>query len=369
MKKGKNVKIIIIALFLLLSFSSTTVFGSEKIKDINFSTCDETYEHYSNTIYNVPFNKENVISLTRWCFEDDTVSHEGERTIYFDNISTSNGIDDFEDGLLTTPMPFYGDTDFLSIDDSLKISGNFSAKLHSINSFKEVCRDFKTPFTKDGTIVKASIKIDRQNPTWHLDHADIVLDEYSGSGDHEILCVRFMDNLGIYEYQNPENKIFDYWLTDVIYDVKIALNFTTQTADITVEFSWDGHPPEKPCKPSGLTNIKKDTEYEFITTSFDVDGDKLYYVWDWGGGTTGSYTWGVGPFDSAVVASANHSWDATGTYYVRVKAIDENGAQSKWSDPLTVKVEKSKPRFKNCPFLNSNGLFLKILQKLNLKLI
>ena len=349
--KKKIMCITIIIMFLLMGFSASLVYGNEKIYDNqnqNFSISNIT--HYSNTIYNLSFNKDDVTSVTRWCFEDDTLTHSGERNVYIDNISTVSGIDDFEDGKLDTPMPWYGNVDELSMDNNSQVYGIYSAKLHSKESYKEVKRDFETPLTGDGVVVKASIKIDTQGPDWRGDHADVVLDEYDGSPNHEILCVKFMDNSGIYEYQNPQNKIFDYWLTGLIYDVIIELDFTHQTANITVEFEWDGHPPDKPSKPSGPINVTEGVEYTYTTSTTDPDGDQLYYVWDWGGGSPGTYSWGVGPYNSGETSYASHIWESQGSYNIRVKAIDEYGAQSDWSDPLEITVPRN--RAVNRPFFN-----------------
>ena len=54
----------------------------------------------------------------------------------------------------------------------------------------------------------------------------------------------------------------------------------------------------------------------------------------------------------------SHIWDNTGNYEIKVKAKDENGAESEWSDPLEVAMPKNKVMnsgffelIKNHPFL------------------
>ena len=42
------------------------------------------------------------------------------------------------------------------------------------------------------------------------------------------------------------------------------------------------------------------------------------------------------------VVSASHIWNAKGTYSIKVKAKDINGAESDWSDPLAVIMPKNK---------------------------
>jgi len=360
MMNKKIISLVILGMFLLTGFSAYSVLGAKKINDDqNQKICISNNNQYSNTIYDVPFNKDNVDAVTRWCFEDSLRNYDVDRNVYIDNISTVDGIDDFEDGRLDTPMPWYGDTDELSIDHNGQVYGTYSAKLHAKKSYKEVKRDFETPLTGDGTIVRASIKIDRQDPDWRIGHVSVVLDEYEGPGSHEILCVRFMENRGIYEYQDLNNKIFDYWLIGVIYDIIIELDFTHQTANITVEFEWNGNPPDKPSKPSGPTNGTAGVEYTYTTSTTDPDGDQFYYTWDWGL-SEGHQSWGLGPFESGEIAEAKYTWDYEGSYNIRVKAIDEYGAQSEWSDPLTVTM----PVNYQISQQSSTPLFFQILQRL-----
>ncbi len=76
-------------------------------------------------------------------------------------------------------------------------------------------------------------------------------------------------------------------------------------------------------------------EYTYTTTTSDSDSDSLYYMWSWGDGNTSGW---YGPFESNVIASASHVWTEKGTYQIKVKAKDEHGFESDWSDPLTGKM-------------------------------
>jgi hypothetical protein len=106
--------------------------------------------------------------------------------------------------------------------------------------------------------------------------------------------------------------------------------------------------PEKPQTPDGPTQGKIRTKsYTYTTSSNDVDGHDLYYYFDWGdGGTSG---W-VGPYRSGETASASHTWNRRGSYDIKVKARDEYGEESQWSDPLSVSMPKQKSRY--LPYLN-----------------
>jgi agmatine deiminase len=92
-------------------------------------------------------------------------------------------------------------------------------------------------------------------------------------------------------------------------------------------------PPDQPEKPSGEVSGKIGMTYIYTTQTTDVDGDQVYYKWDWGDGNFSDW---IGPFDSGVDATAEKSWEEKGTYSIRVKAKDVYGNESGWSDPLAV---------------------------------
>lgn len=94
-----------------------------------------------------------------------------------------------------------------------------------------------------------------------------------------------------------------------------------------------GDPPEKPETPQGETRGKPGNEYTFTTSTVDSDGEMVSYLFVWGDGSDSGW---LGPFPSGEIVSASHSWDKKGSYNVQVKAKDETGMQSKYSDPLPV---------------------------------
>ncbi|VVB60559.1 Zinc carboxypeptidase [uncultured archaeon] len=102
---------------------------------------------------------------------------------------------------------------------------------------------------------------------------------------------------------------------------------------IHVTVTVNNQAPEKPAKPSGQVSGNITAEYTYSTTSTDSDGNQVYYLWDWGDGTQS--TW-LGPFSSGAVVSAQKSWSKKGNYLIKVKAKDNSGAESAWSDPLPV---------------------------------
>jgi len=92
-------------------------------------------------------------------------------------------------------------------------------------------------------------------------------------------------------------------------------------------------PPETPTL-QGPTQGIAGIEYTFSANTTDPNGDDLYYMFDWGDGS--NTTW-LGPYPSGITVMANHSWNA-GIYNVKVKAKDENGAESNWSLPIGITI-------------------------------
>jgi len=100
----------------------------------------------------------------------------------------------------------------------------------------------------------------------------------------------------------------------------------------------ENRPPDKPEKPIGPTNGKIRTTYGYSTYTIELDGEKIYYLFDWGDGTNSGWK---GPYNSSEKVTVYHSWSKRGSYQIRVKAKDEYGLESNWSDPLPVTMPKS----------------------------
>ena len=97
--------------------------------------------------------------------------------------------------------------------------------------------------------------------------------------------------------------------------------------------------PETPDKPIGPSKIKVYTEYTYSSVTTDVEGNELYYKWRWGDGSESEW---IGPFSSGETASASHMWDKSAHYYLRVKAKDEHGVETNYSEKLNIHVTKSR---------------------------
>lgn len=87
-----------------------------------------------------------------------------------------------------------------------------------------------------------------------------------------------------------------------------------------------GHPPDTPTI-DGPSTGKPGTEYEYTVASVDSDGDAVYYLVDWGDGSTQEW---MGPYTSGVEVIFSHTWPEDGSYIIRVKAKDTYDLESAW---------------------------------------
>jgi subtilisin family serine protease len=117
--------------------------------------------------------------------------------------------------------------------------------------------------------------------------------------------------------------------------------------------------PLKPNKPLGPIIGVVGEKYTYMTNTNDSQGDRIYYMWDWGEETS---NW-IGPFDSGEVIITDHTWKKSGIYDIKVKAKNIDGAESLWSKPLGVTIprDKVKSNFFILSFLKCFPIFQNLL--------
>ena len=101
---------------------------------------------------------------------------------------------------------------------------------------------------------------------------------------------------------------------------------------------WRGDPggaPDIPAKPEGPESGAVGYEYNFSSSTTDPNGDQIYYMFDWGDGEFSEW---IGPYPSGDTCEAFHIWNDEGYFEVRVKAMDENFAQSNWSESSIIHI-------------------------------
>jgi hypothetical protein len=86
----------------------------------------------------------------------------------------------------------------------------------------------------------------------------------------------------------------------------------------------------------GPTNGKINQQYMYNCSSTDIDGDPIFYWFEWGDGTNTGW---LGPLPPGAVMQASHAWSTKGTYTITVKAKDFFGMESSWA-ALSVTMPK-----------------------------
>ena len=102
---------------------------------------------------------------------------------------------------------------------------------------------------------------------------------------------------------------------------------------------YENQAPITPDTPIGKSSGSIGEEYNYSISGSDPEQHEIYYLVNWGDGS--DIEW-FGPYDSGEEVSATHMWDEKGSYEIRVKARDVNGAESDWSEPLVVSMPKTK---------------------------
>lgn len=132
------------------------------------------------------------------------------------------------------------------------------------------------------------------------------------------------------------------WSTPGTYQIKVVARdehgAESSFSAVKTIIITDQSAPNKPSIPDGANSGKAGISYTYTSTSTDPDGDNIYYFFDWDDGTTSDW---LGPYLSGQEVSVSHIWSAQGSYGIKVKAKDEHGLESVWSDPLEISMPKA----------------------------
>lgn len=97
--------------------------------------------------------------------------------------------------------------------------------------------------------------------------------------------------------------------------------------------------PAAPAAPSGPGNVDSGVSTAFTAVTGDADGDTITYTFDWGDG----YTSTSSSRASGQSATLSHVW-YYGTYCVKARATDSQGAAGPWSPCKTVTMVNIPPQ-------------------------
>ena len=122
-------------------------------------------------------------------------------------------------------------------------------------------------------------------------------------------------------------------------DLIVKLNWVSNSEiHVSVAIGNDevaNYTPNIPSTPSGISTGDVDTEYIFQTQAIDLDGNDLWYQFDWGDGSISDW---IGPTPSGNNYSDSHIWTANGTYTVKVRSKDSWDYTSDWSSNHSVMI-------------------------------
>jgi len=150
--------------------------------------------------------------------------------------------------------------------------------------------------------------------------------------DQRSFCNHGFDSIFIHEYTWNDNKdkgTDNIENMDVNYATRVARLAMAVIAKYALDPIIDNDPPNTPSKVEGPENGKINEEQEYITSTTDPDGDKVYYMFDWNDGTHSDW---LGPYESGEQCIAKHTYTEEGEYKVKAKAKDIHGIQSKWKE-------------------------------------
>lgn len=159
----------------------------------------------------------------------------------------------------------------------------------------------------------------------------ITSDDDTGHGsDQRSFCNYGFDSIFIHEYTWNDNKdrgTDTIENMDVEYATRVARLAMAYTAKYGLSPIIENNAPESPSNVEGPKQAKINEEQEYKTSTEDIDGDELYYMFDWDDGAHSEW---IGPFESGEICTATHAYTNAGEYRVKAKAKDIHGIQSRW---------------------------------------
>jgi hypothetical protein len=139
-------------------------------------------------------------------------------------------------------------------------------------------------------------------------------------GKYEVEEINWFPNIGCSTHSAPDFLLIAF----------IISNDTGFVDDVIVTRVVPGEQPSKPYTPIGKTKGKIGETYPYKTKSFDYDGNCIKYGWDWNGDLHVD-EW-TAFYNSGIETVINHTWEKSGLFNIRVKARNNKGFDSYWSD-------------------------------------
>ena len=170
---------------------------------------------------------------------------------------------------------------------------------------------------------------------------------YVGYPSHRYDMMYCLDAIG---YGNgTTHAIWQTLLPDNNVEVLAQPAIAATTVWIATNDNWihafsSNHPPVHPAPPTGPSSGFTGVSYAFTASTTDPNNNNISYMWDWGDGTFSTWS---SYLPSGSPLTEFHSFNHSGTYFVRVKARDEIGFTTTWSIGLMVVIATYQPMVVN----------------------
>ena len=182
-------------------------------------------------------------------------------------------------------------------------------------------------------------RVEKERTQLHIAEG-VILNYYVPFDDSRIHSMNIDLIAGSTYFVGAEGYLMDYVLGALAAGAEIESWTEGDHARLNmVTIDWPNHPPNKPETPSGPETAIVGKEKTFSTITTDPEGDNIQYGWDFNDGT--GIQWGE--WRDCNRDFASHTWEKTDTYNIRVKARDEFGAESNWSDFLYIEIINNPP--------------------------
>lgn len=156
--------------------------------------------------------------------------------------------------------------------------------------------------------------------------SDGTLDSPSGAYDASFYKAIFEENIAELGHASHYSKEDHIWQIDEN-GMRWCYYETNLFGDPSLKIKTPNKAPSTP-NIRGNETGKVGENQRFFVSSQDDENDAVFYIVDWGDGTTADWT---GPFEPDIEIMVNHTYIEKNTYRMQVKAKDEYGAESQWA--------------------------------------
>lgn len=237
-------------------------------------------------------------------------------------------------GSPTACYEYYPSQPFVSTDTCLQLNDEYPAII-----FADACSNSDTDhlnigqamLKRGGVGFLGATKVAYGMPAWN--------DPYDGSS--QSLDCFFTTHVTSGEYTQGEAhqwSLREMYVNDLWYYPRYEMfqwGALWGNPSLTMGPVTTSNPPLIPAEPSGPARGVRNVDYIFSSSTTDPDGDQIFYMFSWDDGTSSQW---LGPYSPGNTVTSSHSWSDLGTYYVKVKAKDTNGATSDWSQPHEISI-------------------------------